>query len=196
MSVFKARIDLPTEYTIQLPLIEISPAEAGAAYVRRSVPEGFRNSMVLPVRSAIRSPLNAIEPGNVAVAKACTIFPSRVRLISMPRHGGAALVCVIQERAIANSLPCAATAAATAQAQMAHQRAVDIRIRPASSRRALRAAFALARGRRRYLTSVSILNIGMYMAMITVPTIRPTRIIITGSMMLVSDETAASTSSS
>ena len=47
-----------------------------------------------------------------------------------------------------------------------------------------------------YLTSVSILNIGRYIAMMITPTIRPTPIIITGSMMLVSVAIDASTSSS
>ena len=48
----------------------------------------------------------------------------------------------------------------------------------------------------RYLISVSILNIGMYMAMMITPTISPTPIIISGSMIEVSDWIAASTSSS
>jgi hypothetical protein len=54
------------------------------------------------------------------------------------------------------------------------------------------------RERRRggYLTSVSSLNIGRYMLMMITPTIIPTAIIISGSMMLVSDCTAESTSSS
>ena len=47
-----------------------------------------------------------------------------------------------------------------------------------------------------YLTSESILNIGRYIAMMITPTIRPTPIIITGSMMLVSVAIDASTSSS
>ena len=47
-----------------------------------------------------------------------------------------------------------------------------------------------------YLTSVSILNIGMYIAMMITPTIRPTPIIMIGSMMDVSEATDASTSSS
>ena len=47
-----------------------------------------------------------------------------------------------------------------------------------------------------YLTSESILNIGRYMAMMITPTIRPTPIIISGSMMLVSVWIEASTSSS
>jgi hypothetical protein len=47
-----------------------------------------------------------------------------------------------------------------------------------------------------YLTSVSILNIGMYIAMMITPTIRPTPIIMIGSMIEVSEPTAASTSSS
>jgi len=50
--------------------------------------------------------------------------------------------------------------------------------------------------RARYLISVSILNIGRYMLMMITPTIRPTPIIISGSMMEVSDWIAASTSSS
>ena len=49
---------------------------------------------------------------------------------------------------------------------------------------------------RSYLISVSILNIGRYMLMMITPTIRPTPIIISGSMMEVSDWIAASTSSS
>jgi hypothetical protein len=47
-----------------------------------------------------------------------------------------------------------------------------------------------------YLISVSILNIGRYMLMMITPTIRPTPIIISGSMIEVSDWIAASTSSS
>jgi hypothetical protein len=47
-----------------------------------------------------------------------------------------------------------------------------------------------------YWSSVSILNIGRYMAMMITPTIRPTRIIISGSMIEVSDWIEASTSSS
>ena len=47
-----------------------------------------------------------------------------------------------------------------------------------------------------YFTSVSILNIGMYIAMMITPTIRPTPIIMSGSMIEVSDATDASTSSS
>jgi hypothetical protein len=47
-----------------------------------------------------------------------------------------------------------------------------------------------------YLTSVSILNIGRYMAMMITPTIIPTAIIIRGSMIDVSDWIAESTSSS
>ena len=50
--------------------------------------------------------------------------------------------------------------------------------------------------RARYLISVSILNIGRYMLMMITPTIRPTPIIISGSMIEVSDWIAASTSSS
>ena len=49
---------------------------------------------------------------------------------------------------------------------------------------------------RRYLTSVSILNIGRYIAMMITPTIRPTAIIMIGSMIEVSDWIDASTSSS
>ncbi len=48
----------------------------------------------------------------------------------------------------------------------------------------------------RYFTSVSILNIGMYIEMMTMPTMMPTPIIMTGSMIDVSEPTAASTSSS
>ena len=48
----------------------------------------------------------------------------------------------------------------------------------------------------RYLTRLSILNIGRYIAMTMTPTIRPTRIIISGSTIDVSDWIAASTSSS
>jgi hypothetical protein len=48
----------------------------------------------------------------------------------------------------------------------------------------------------RYFTSVSILNIGMYIAMMITPTMQPTPIIMIGSMMDVSDATDASTSSS
>ncbi len=47
-----------------------------------------------------------------------------------------------------------------------------------------------------YLISVSILNIGMYMAITIVPTITPTPIISTGSMIEVSDWMLESTSSS
>ena len=49
---------------------------------------------------------------------------------------------------------------------------------------------------RRYLTRLSILNIGRYMAITMTPTIIPTRIIIRGSTIDVSDWIAASTSSS
>ena len=49
---------------------------------------------------------------------------------------------------------------------------------------------------RAYLTSVSILNIGRYIAMMITPTISPTPIIISGSMIEVSDEIDESTSSS
>ena len=48
----------------------------------------------------------------------------------------------------------------------------------------------------RYLTSESILNIGKYIAITMTPTISPTRIIINGSTIDVSDWIAASTSSS
>ena len=47
-----------------------------------------------------------------------------------------------------------------------------------------------------YLISESILNIGMYMLMMITPTIRPTPIIMIGSMIEVSDWIEASTSSS
>ena len=47
-----------------------------------------------------------------------------------------------------------------------------------------------------YLTSESILNIGKYIAITMTPTISPTRIIINGSTIDVSDWIAASTSSS
>src|SRR5262249_32879877 len=50
--------------------------------------------------------------------------------------------------------------------------------------------------RARYLTSVSILNIGMYIEMMMMPTMMPTPIIMIGSTIEVSDDTAASTSSS
>ncbi len=49
---------------------------------------------------------------------------------------------------------------------------------------------------RRYLISVSSLNIGRYMLMMITPTMQPTPIIISGSMIEVSDWIAASTSSS
>jgi hypothetical protein len=49
---------------------------------------------------------------------------------------------------------------------------------------------------RRYLISVSILNIGRYMLMMITPTIRPTPIIMIGSMIEVSAWIDASTSSS
>ena len=49
---------------------------------------------------------------------------------------------------------------------------------------------------RSYLTSVSILNIGRYIAMMMIPTTTPTAIIISGSMIDVRDEIDASTSSS
>ena len=49
---------------------------------------------------------------------------------------------------------------------------------------------------RGYLTSVSILNIGRYIAMMMIPTTTPTAIIISGSMIDVRDEIDASTSSS
>ena len=48
----------------------------------------------------------------------------------------------------------------------------------------------------RYLTSVSILNIGRYIEMMMMPTMMPTPIIMIGSTIEVSDCTAASTSSS
>ena len=48
----------------------------------------------------------------------------------------------------------------------------------------------------RYLMSVIILNIGRYIAMTIIPTIAPTQIISTGSMIEVSDWMLASTSSS
>ena len=48
----------------------------------------------------------------------------------------------------------------------------------------------------RYLTSESSLNIGRYIEMMITPTMQPTPIIISGSMIEVSDWTAASTSSS
>jgi hypothetical protein len=51
-------------------------------------------------------------------------------------------------------------------------------------------------GRWCYLTSESILNIGRYIAITMTPTIIPTRIIISGSTIDVSDWIAASTSSS
>jgi hypothetical protein len=54
----------------------------------------------------------------------------------------------------------------------------------------------VGRGRRRYLTSESSLNIGRYIEMMITPTISPTPIIISGSMIEVRDWTAASTSSS
>ena len=61
-------------------------------------------------------------------------------------------------------------------------------------------AFGGGRGRarrlKRYLTSVSSLNIGRYIEMMITPTIAPTPIIISGSMMAVSEAIAASTSSS
>src|SRR4051812_31417125 len=47
-----------------------------------------------------------------------------------------------------------------------------------------------------YLMSVSILNIGIYIAMTIVPTMMPTKIMRTGSMMDVSDWMLESTSSS
>jgi hypothetical protein len=49
---------------------------------------------------------------------------------------------------------------------------------------------------RGYLSSVSILNIGRYIEMMITPTIAPTAIIISGSMIDVSDWIEASTSSS
>jgi hypothetical protein len=52
------------------------------------------------------------------------------------------------------------------------------------------------RRRRRYFTSVSILNIGMYIEMMMMPTMMPTPIIMIGSTIDVSDDTAESTSSS
>jgi hypothetical protein len=48
----------------------------------------------------------------------------------------------------------------------------------------------------RYFTSVSILNIGMYIEMMMMPTMTPTPIIMIGSTIEVSDCTDASTSSS
>jgi hypothetical protein len=48
----------------------------------------------------------------------------------------------------------------------------------------------------RYLTSVSILNIGRYIEMMMMPTMTPTPIIMIGSTIEVSDDTADSTSSS
>jgi hypothetical protein len=59
-----------------------------------------------------------------------------------------------------------------------------------------RADQAVPLPRARYLTSVSILNIGRYIEMMITPTIIPTAIIISGSMIDVSVEIAASTSSS
>jgi hypothetical protein len=47
-----------------------------------------------------------------------------------------------------------------------------------------------------YLTSVSILNIGRYIEMMMMPTMTPTPIIMIGSTIEVSDDTADSTSSS
>jgi hypothetical protein len=47
-----------------------------------------------------------------------------------------------------------------------------------------------------YLTSESMRNIGRYIAITMTPTMQPTRIIISGSMIEVSDWIAASTSSS
>ena len=47
-----------------------------------------------------------------------------------------------------------------------------------------------------YLTSVSSLNIGRYIEMMITPTMTPTPIIISGSMIEVSDAIEASTSSS
>jgi hypothetical protein len=46
-----------------------------------------------------------------------------------------------------------------------------------------------------YLTSVSILNIGRYIEMMTMPTMMPTPIIMIGSTIDVSDDSAESTSS-
>jgi hypothetical protein len=54
----------------------------------------------------------------------------------------------------------------------------------------------LRRHVRRYLTSESILNIGRYIEMMITPTMQPTPIIISGSMIEVNEEIDASTSSS
>ena len=51
-------------------------------------------------------------------------------------------------------------------------------------------------GGRSYFTSESILNIGRYIEMMITPTMQPTPIIISGSMIEVSEEMDASTSSS
>jgi hypothetical protein len=59
-----------------------------------------------------------------------------------------------------------------------------------------RAAAARTPNPSRYLTSVSILNIGRYIEMMMMPTMTPTPIIMIGSTIEVSDDTADSTSSS
>ena len=69
-------------------------------------------------------------------------------------------------------------------------------IGPAAGPTVPRMGFSLRGALARYLISVSILNIGRYMLMMITPTIRPTQIIINGSMIEVSDWIAASTSSS
>jgi hypothetical protein len=60
----------------------------------------------------------------------------------------------------------------------------------------LEAGLSLARHSLRYLTRLSSLNIGKYIEMMITPTMAPTPIIISGSMMAVSEAIAASTSSS
>jgi hypothetical protein len=65
---------------------------------------------------------------------------------------------------------------------------------PASAKPARSSIRTAAAGR--YLTSESMRNIGRYIAMTMTPTMQPTRIIINGSTIDVSDWIAASTSSS
>ena len=66
--------------------------------------------------------------------------------------------------------------------------------RPGGSRGCVRGCRVAADAR--YLTSVSSLNIGRYIEITMIPTMTPTRIIISGSMIDVIEAIAASTSSS
>jgi len=80
--------------------------------------------------------------------------------------------------------------AATRWARVAFSRSTTIRRRCAAT------SADLVPCAPRYLTSVSILNIGRYIEMMMMPTMTPTPIIMIGSTIDVSDCTAESTSSS